>query len=94
MNVKNHKLFRYIWGNHSCLRLSQSFMFIPYQEDDAIFQATHPEPSSGFRGVDESPSTHLELEPQIQYNEQEPVNLSYINPDASMSPEGRREYGL
>ena len=83
-----------MYYNYSCLQLSQSFMFIPYQEDDAIFQATHPEPSSGFRGVDESPSTHLELEPQVQYNEQEPVNLSYINPDASMSPEGRREYGL
>ena len=64
------------------------------QEDDAIFQAVQAQPSSGFRGVEESPSTHLELEPQMQYHEQEPVNLSYINPDASMSPEGRREYGL
>lgn len=44
--------------------------------------------------VEESHSTHLELEPQIQFHEQEPANLSYTNPDASMSPEGRREYGL
>ena len=44
--------------------------------------------------MEECPSTHLELEPQMQYHEQEPVNLSYSNVDASMSPEGRREYGL
>ena len=55
----------------------------------------HAEPTSGFRGgVEDCPSTHLELEPQMQYHEQEPVNLSYSNVDASMSPEGRREYGL
>ena len=64
------------------------------QEADAIFEAVHAQPSAGFRGVEESPSTHLELEPQMSYLEQEPVNLSYTNPDASMSPEGRHEYGL
>ena len=55
-------------------------------------QRSAPFPS-GFGEVEESPSTHLELEPQIQFHEQEPVNLSYSNPDASMSPEGRREFG-
>lgn len=72
--------------------------YLPETEDDAIFQAVQEQRASsfpeGFRAVDENPSTHLELEPQIQHHEQEPVNLSYSNPDASMSPEGRREYGL
>lgn len=71
--------------------------YLPETEDDAIFQAVQEQRSapfpSGFREVEESPSTHLELEPQIQFHEQEPVNLSYSNPDASMSPEGRREFG-
>ena len=71
------------------------FIIFGFKEEDAIFQAVHNEPSSGYRGGEEEyPSTHLELEPQIQYHEQEPVNLSYSNVDASMSPEGRREFGV
>jgi len=70
--------------------------YLPESEDDALraYNVQQAEPSSGFRGEEDYPSTHLELEPQMQFHEQEPVNLSYANPDASMSPEGRREYGL
>lgn len=68
--------------------------YLPDSDADAIFQAVQAEPSSGFRDVEENASTHLELEPQMVFHEQEPVNLSYTNPDASMSPDGRLEYGI
>ena len=73
-------------------------LFIVVQEDDNIFQAVREERfstiSSAIRDAGGAPSVPLELEPQLQFQVQEPANLDYSNPDASMSPEGRREYGL
>ena len=72
--------------------------YLPESDEDAIFNAVREERESHFAagsirsGGMPDPSMEVEMEPQIQFQEQEPVNLSYSNLDASMSPEGRQQF--